>query len=89
MTYLKLNPDQAKLFEDKLFSTHPYSFNSTSTAVFQKRDSPREYLIIKTFTSPIEVKKWGKKLQLEIQNQIQGGNEEDFGFFTKSYSITD
>ncbi|AUI71618.1 hypothetical protein COSHB9_22050 [Companilactobacillus alimentarius] len=89
LTYLKLNPDQAKLFEDKLFSTHPYSFNSTSTAVFQKRDSPREYLIIKTFTSPIEVKKWGKKLQLEIQNQIQGGNEEDFGFFTKSYSITD
>ncbi|GEO47252.1 hypothetical protein [Companilactobacillus kimchii] len=87
LTYLKFNPDQAKLFENKLFSLHEYSFNSTATAVFQKRDSPREYLILKTFTQTHQIKQWNKNLQLEVQSQIQGTNEEDFGFFTKSYSI--
>ncbi|HIY93061.1 hypothetical protein [Companilactobacillus sp. HBUAS56275] len=87
LTYLKFNPDQAKLFENKLFSLNEYSFNSTSTAVFQKRDSPREYLILKTFTQTHQIKQWNKHLQLEIQSQIQGTNEEDFGFFTKSYLL--
>lgn len=89
LTYLKLNADQAKLFEDKLFSTHPYSFNSTSTAVLQKRESPREYLIIRTFTEPGQIKAWQRMLQDEIQKQIQGSTEEDFGFFSKAYSVID
>ena len=87
LTYLKLNADQAKLFEDKLFSTHQYSFNSTATAVFQKRESPREYLIIHTFNNGHEVRQWQKMLQSEVQEQIQGTNEEDFGFFSKGYSV--
>ena len=89
LTYLKLNPDQAKLFEEKLFSIHSYSFNSTSTAVLQKRESPREYLIIKTFETTSQIKVWQMLLQKEIQNQIQGSNEEDFGFFSKAYVVTD
>lgn len=89
LTYLKLNPDQAKLFEEKLFSIHSYSFNSTSTAVLQKRESPREYLIIKTFETTSQIKVWQTLLQKEIQNQIQGSNEEDFGFFSKAYVVTD
>jgi len=87
LTYLKLNVDQAKLFENKLFSIHSYSFNSTATAVLQNRESLREYLIIRTFDNGREIKKWDKLLQEEIQTQIQGSNEEDFGFFTKSYSL--
>ena len=89
LTYLKLNADQAKLFEDKLFGTHQYSFNSNATATFQKRESPREYLIIRTFTEVTQIKAWQKLLQEEIQKQIQGTTEEDFGFFSKAYSITD
>ncbi|WP_057880533.1 hypothetical protein [Companilactobacillus kimchiensis] len=89
LTYLKLNADQAKLFEDKLFGTRQYSFNSTSTAVLQKRESPREYLIIKTFTETGQIKAWQKMLQDEIQTQIQGSTEEDFGFFSKAYSVID
>jgi len=89
LTYLKLNPDQAKLFENKLFGTHQYSFNSTSTAVLQMRESPREYLIIRTFDRHEQIKQWQKMLQEEIQTQIQGSNEEDFGFFSKTYSVTD
>ncbi|WP_334332324.1 MULTISPECIES: hypothetical protein [unclassified Companilactobacillus] len=87
LTYLKFNPDQAKLFENKLFSPHQYSFNSTATAIYQKSDSPREYLIIKTFGTDKQIKEWNKQLQLEVQTQIQGSDEEDFGFFTKSYSV--
>ncbi|KRN99608.1 hypothetical protein IV57_GL002422 [Companilactobacillus kimchiensis] len=86
---MKLNADQAKLFEDKLFGTRQYSFNSTSTAVLQKRESPREYLIIKTFTETGQIKAWQKMLQDEIQTQIQGSTEEDFGFFSKAYSVID
>lgn len=89
LTYLKLNPDQAKLFEEKLFSTHSYSFNSTSTAVLQKRESPREYLIIRTFDTTSQIKVWQTLLQEEIQKQIQGSNQEDFGFFSKAYLVTD
>lgn len=85
LTYLKLNPDQAKLFEEKLFSIHSYSFNSTATAVLQKRESPREYLIIKTFPDGHQIKVWQKMLREEIQEQIQGTNEEDFGYFSKGY----
>ncbi|KRL43141.1 hypothetical protein FD29_GL001118 [Companilactobacillus mindensis DSM 14500] len=89
LTYLKLNADQAKLFEDKLFSTRSYSFNSNATAVLQKRESPREYLIIKTFPEVTQIKAWQKLLQEEIQQQIQGTTEEDFGFFSKAYSVID
>lgn len=89
LTYLKLNADQAKLFEDKLFGSHQYSFNSTSTAVLQKRESPREYLIIRTFNETSQIKAWEKMLQNEIQKQIQGTTEEDFGFFSKAYSLID
>lgn len=89
LTYLKLNADQAKLFEEKLFSIHQYSFNSNATAVFQKSESPREYLIIKTFDETTQIKAWGKILEKEIQKQIQGNTEEDFGFFSKAYSVTD
>lgn len=89
LTYLKLNPDQAKLFEDKLYGTRQYSFNSNATAVFQKRESPREYLIIKTFSQTSQIKAWQKMLQDEIQKQIQGTTEEDFGFFSKAYSVID
>jgi hypothetical protein len=67
LTYLKLNPDQAKLFEDKLFGTHQYSFNSNATATLQKRESPREYLIIRTFTETSQIKAWQLMLQEEIQ----------------------
>ncbi|AYE38797.1 hypothetical protein D1B17_09185 [Companilactobacillus zhachilii] len=89
LTYLKLNPDQAKLFEDKLFGTHQYSFNSNATATLQKRESPREYLIIRTFTETSQIKAWQLMLQEEIQKQIQGTTEEDFGFFSKAYSLVD
>jgi len=89
LTYLKLNKDQAKLFEDKLFGTRPYSFNSNATATLQKRESPREYLIIRTFTETSQIKVWERMLQDEIQNQIQGTTEEDFGFFSKAYSLVD
>ncbi|MQS75874.1 hypothetical protein [Companilactobacillus halodurans] len=89
LTYLKLNADQAKLFENKLFSTQQFSFNSNSTAILQKSESPREYLIIKTFTETTQIKDWQKMLQNDIQKQIQGNTEEDFGFFSKAYSVTD
>ncbi|ALB29351.1 hypothetical protein JP39_08275 [Companilactobacillus heilongjiangensis] len=89
LTYLKLNADQAKLFEDKLFGTHQYSFNSNATATLQKRESPREYLIIRTFSETSQIKAWQLMLQEEIQKQIQGTTEEDFGFFSKAYSLAD
>ncbi|MHC6119838.1 hypothetical protein ACYT32_05975 [Companilactobacillus sp. FL22-3] len=89
LTYLKLNADQAKLFEDKLFGTQQYSFNSNATITFQNRESLREYLIIKTFTETSQIKAWNHLLEQEIQTQIQGSNEEDFGFFSKAYSVID
>jgi len=89
LTYLRFNADQAGLFENKLFGPHQYSFNSTSTMVFQNRESPREYLIIRTFDSTNQIKAWQNMLQKEVQAQIQGGNEEDFGFFSKAYSLID
>lgn len=84
-----MNADQAKLFEDKLFGTQQYSFNSNATITFQNRESLREYLIIKTFTETSQIKAWNHLLEQEIQTQIQGSNEEDFGFFSKAYSVID
>ena len=55
----------------------------------QKRESPREYLIIRTFDTTSQIKVWQTLLQEEIQKQIQGSNQEDFGFFSKAYLVTD